>query len=94
MYYKGPFLEEFGFLIVSSAVHKEHHASVTCFDYCTLLICSELIKITECLHSPETRMKVSYYYGRLEGTSKSPAASFRLLIHEKLSIILLNHHSL
>ena len=59
MYYKGSFLEDFGFLIVSSAVHKEHHASVTCFDYCTLLICSELIKITECLHSLETRMKVS-----------------------------------
>lgn len=80
--------------MVPSAVHKECRALVTCFDYCTLLICSELIKITECLHPPETKIKVSYYYEWLEGIPKSLATSFRQLIQVILSIILLNHHFL
>jgi hypothetical protein len=44
-----------------------------CFDYCTLLMCNEWNKITECIHSPATRIKVYYYYKRLAGTQKSLA---------------------
>lgn len=58
-----------------------------CFDYSTFWS-----EITDCIHSAATKMKMYYYYKRLEGTQKF--LTTYLVDSSNMTFILLTHHSL
>lgn len=86
------FLESFGApLMVSYTViccpQGAPNCGNYCFDYSTFWS-----EITDCIHSAATKMKMYYYYKRLEGTQKF--LTTYLVDSSNMTFILLTHHSL